>query len=156
MDCLVTGVGTDAIMASEIPHVLKLLAWRASGRRIKRKLRFMGELPDERYADLLARAAFVWHPVTIDNGTFSVIEGAMCGVASLSSTYPAMVEMDERLQLGLTWMDAYDPEDMARKLKYMEENAPTLRKRLPGSEVLERHSVDRLATAYWEVVRECL
>jgi glycosyltransferase involved in cell wall biosynthesis len=156
LECLVTGVGTDAVMASEIPHMKEFLASRAASRRMKRKLRFMGNLPDARYADLLARAAFIWHPARIDNGSFSVIEGAMRGVPSLSSDYPAMHDIDERFQLGLTWMDAYDPGDMAQKLKYMEENASALREGLPGPEILERHSVDRLATAYWEVVRECL
>ena len=44
---------------------------------------------------------FLWHPATIDNGTFSVIEAAHLKVPSLSSGYPAMKEINEQYNLSL-------------------------------------------------------
>jgi len=123
---------------------------------LKRKLRIMGELRNRAYAALLADAAFVWHPAKIDNGAFAVIEGAMRGIPALSSDYPAMREIDSDFQLALSWMDPNDPADMARQLKFMEENAASLRDALPTADMLARHSVEQLAPTYWKAVRECL
>jgi glycosyltransferase involved in cell wall biosynthesis len=120
------------------------------------KLRIKGELPDREYRAELRRAAFVWHPTSIGNGTFSVIEAARSGVPALSSDYPAMREIDEQFGLGLMWMDSQSPSDMARKLKEMELDIEGARARVPSTERLATQSLARLAGAYWDIVREFL
>jgi hypothetical protein len=53
-------------------------------------------------------------------------------------------------------MEAGDPSQMARQLKWMEEHGPSVRSRLPGTNALAAHSVEEVASEYWKVVRECL
>ena len=105
---------------------------------------------------VIGLAAFLWHPGQVDNGTFSVVEAAHLGVPALSSDYPAMREIDQQFTLRLTWMDPDDPDNMARQLKRMETDSEALRLRLPSAEQLASQSVDRLAGAYWSVIKEYL
>jgi glycosyltransferase involved in cell wall biosynthesis len=113
-------------------------------------------LPDQNYQAQLGCAAFLWHPGRIDNGTFSVVEAAHLGVPALSSDYPAMREIDQQFSLHLTWMDPDDPNNMARQLKRLETDWEALRHRLPSAEQLAGQSVDRLAGAYWSLIKDYL
>lgn len=156
LDCHVTGVD-----AEELGHSFALGAARCNDAgasvdgRVPR-LRFRGDLSDSEYMRTLAGATFLWHPARVDNGTFCVIEAALCGVPSLSSDYPAMRELDERYELSLQWMSADDPRQMARRLKWMEEQAASLRESLPTPEALDNHDVAHVAADYWNTVKECL
>ena len=67
-----------------------------------------------------------------------------------------MREIDQQFALHLTWMDPNDPDNMARQLKRMETDSETLRHRLPSAEQLASQSVDRLAGAYWSVIKDYL
>ena len=156
LDCRITGTETRDILRSELPHLKSLRAFRAASPVFRRKLHPMGDLRPPAYAGLLSAAEFLWHPARVDNGSFTVIDAAMRGVPALSSDYPAMREIDDDFELGLSWMDANDPDDMARQLKFMETNAHTRRAALPTAAALEAHSVAGLAASYWTAIRECL
>ena len=67
-----------------------------------------------------------------------------------------MREIDQQFALHLTWMDPDDPDDMARQLKQMETDLETPRRRLPSAEQLASQSVDKLAGAYWNVIKDYL
>jgi glycosyltransferase involved in cell wall biosynthesis len=156
LECRVTGVDTKDMLKRDVPHLKMLRDIRRSSATLKQNLRIEGELPDQSYQARLGRAAFLWHPGRIDNGTFSVIEAAHLGVPSLSSDYPAMREIDQQFALNLTWMDPDNPDDMARQLKRMEADLEAPRSRLPSAEQLGSQSVEKLAGAYWNVIREYL
>jgi glycosyltransferase involved in cell wall biosynthesis len=156
LECRVTGVDTKDMLKRDVPHLKMLREIRRSSASLKQHLSIDGELPDRSYQAQLERAAFLWHPGRIDNGTFSVVEAAHLGVPALSSDYPAMREIDQQFSLNLTWMDPDDPDDMARQLKRMEADQETPRSRLPSSEQLASQSVEKLAGAYWNVVRDYL
>jgi glycosyltransferase involved in cell wall biosynthesis len=154
--CCVTGVGTDQLLTSTMPHLKSLRGMVVKSQALKGRLRILGELPDTAYRTRLAGAHFLWHAGWIDNGTFSVIEAAHFGVPALSSAYPAMREIDDQYRLALTWMDAHDPDDMARQLKHMELTAEVHRKALPTHEQLMGQRVENLARHYWDAVSDCL
>jgi glycosyltransferase involved in cell wall biosynthesis len=156
LKCHVTGVGTRELLKRNAPHLTALRDIRSSSAALKRHLKIQGELPDQTYQAQLGRAAFLWHPGRIDNGTFAVVEAAHLGVPALSSDYPAMREIDKQFSLHLIWMDPDDPEHMARQLKRMEAELDTLRHRLPTAEQLAGQSVDRLAGTYWSVIKDYL
>lgn len=156
LECRVTGVDTRDMLKRDAPHLQMLREIRRSSAALKQHLRIVGELPDQSYQAQLERAAFLWHPGRIDNGTFSVVEAAHLGVPALSSDYPAMREIDQQFALNLTWMNPNDPDDMARQLKQMEADQKTPKNRLPSAEQLSSQSVEKLAGAYWNVVREYL
>ena len=156
LECRVTGVDTKNMLKRDVPNLKMLRDIRRSSAALKQHLRIEGELSDQRYQDQLGRAVFLWHPARIDNGTFSVVEAAHLGVPALSSDYPAMREIDQQFALNLTWMDPDDPDDMARQLKRMETDFEILRCHLPSAEQLARQSVDKLAGAYWNVIRDYL
>jgi len=154
LKCIVTGSQSDKIQKGSLPHLVKSAEIIKANASLERNLEFPGELSTRSYQNRLARAAFLWHPGRIDNGTFSVIESAYFGIPALSSVYPAMREIDEQFGLSLSWADAESPSDMARKLKYMETNHVELSRKLPSREQLQRQNVDALSAVYWATVRD--
>ncbi len=93
-------------------------------------LEFPGYIDEAQYVGLLQNCAFVFHDVLADNGTFSVIEAAEQGRASLASSYPQMRYMADAFKTQSVFFDPYDPEDTARQLKAMEESYPHRNKSL--------------------------
>jgi glycosyltransferase involved in cell wall biosynthesis len=156
LKCHVTGVGTGDLLKSQLPHLEGLARTIASSRALRHGVRFLGELSDAAYRKELSSAAFLWHPAELDNGTFSVIEAAHYGVPSLSSDYPAMREIEQQFQLGLSFMDQEDPDHMAAQLHEMEVNLAQRERALASAEQLASQCVARLAPEYWKVVREFL
>jgi glycosyltransferase involved in cell wall biosynthesis len=156
LNCCVTGVGTERLLIEGFPHTKHLRESIAKNPRLKKHLRFLGELPDESYRSRLASARFLWHPGSIDNGTFAVIEAAYLGVPALSSIYPAMQEINRQFTLGLAWMDAHDPDNMANQLKQMESEALACRAALPSREHLMSQRLENLAGHYWKAVEDFL
>ncbi|WP_245451731.1 glycosyltransferase [Mesorhizobium waimense] len=156
LSCHVTGFGSSEITKSQLPHLDGLNRVVAASRALRQRVKFLGELSDEAYRRELSASAFLWHPTELDNGTFSIIEAAHYGVPSLSSDYPAMREMDRQFQLGLSFMDQEDPEDMAAQLHAMEVNLAERQRSLATEKQLADQSVRRLAPHYWHVIREFL
>jgi glycosyltransferase involved in cell wall biosynthesis len=156
LDCRISGVDSASLLKGGPAHLRPLKDLVSQSQKLSHRLRILGELPDDLYREELAGASFLWHPARIDNGTLTVVEAAAMGVPSLSSKYPAMEEMNEQFDLNLTWMDPGQPNDMASGLKWMEEHANEARTRLPSGEELAKHGVERVAAAFWNVVRECL
>jgi glycosyltransferase involved in cell wall biosynthesis len=156
LECRVTGLNIKDMMKRDVPAVGTLRELRRSSRALRQNLKFERELSDRNFQMLLQGAGFLWHPGRIDNGTFSVIDAARLDVPSLSSDYPAMREIDGQFRLNLAWTDPHEPDDMARELKHMEVNLETARNNLPSADALAGQSVDRLAGAYWGVIREYL
>ncbi|WP_454624389.1 glycosytransferase [Bradyrhizobium cenepequi] len=152
LECHVTGVDTDKLFKRNLPHLMAVRKIHRASTAVQTGLKTEGDLPDSVYRRKLRDAAFLWHPGLIDNGTFSVVEAASFGVPALSSDYPAMREIDRQFELGLTWSDPNDPADMASRLKQME----TAQRSTPRSEVFARHSLDRSAGEYWQVIQEFL
>ena len=153
LDCHISGVDTASLLTGEHPHLAPLKAFVSAGSALSRRMRILGELPEVHYRKTLAGASFLWHPANIDNGTLSVVEAASMGVPSLSSRYDAMEEMNQQFRLGLSWMESTRPDDMARGLKWMEENLDAARAQLPPP---SQPDDERQAAAYWSVIRECL
>ena len=156
LECRVTGENTADFANSALPHLASAIAQIKASKSLRKHLRWKGVLPERAYRRTLSRAAFLWHPATIDNGTFSVIEAASLGIPALSSDYPAMREIDAQFSLDLAWMNGRDPEAMALQLKQMELNHLQRRSLLPSKETLGEQSVTRLAQEYWKAVRACL
>lgn len=151
LECVITGTDSEMLAEGGRPHldaaapILQRLA--KAGRVIVAR-----SLEEQTYARLVEGAVFVWHPATVDNGTFSVVEAAFLGVPSLSSDYPPMREMDETFGLGLHWAPADEPYKMAAALRWMEDNSNSAAKGLPSAAELEKHSPEELGLAYWKEV----
>ena len=94
--------------------------------RAKNKIKWLGDLSNFAYEQQISNAAFLWHPATVDNGTYSVIEAAELQVPSLCSDYPAMREIESICELGIVWMNSKDVQDISRKIKWMEDNSESL------------------------------
>lgn len=156
LDCVVTGVNSRGLRNRENENVREAAQIIAESRSLKSRLKLLGELPDGKYAAVMKSARFYWHPTIIDNGTFSVVEAARLGVPSLSSNYPAMREMDAQFELNLAYAPSDDPDSIAARLRWMEDNADQQRTLLPAEEVFERNSVDSVAGAYWQAVGDLL
>lgn len=158
LDVVCCGVETRALDPS-VPSpraaepLLADIRERVAGSQLLRsRLHFVGELGTRDYLAALARARFVFHPATADNGTYAVTEAAWLGVPSLSNDYPAMRWMDERLRLALAFCDIRDAEAAAEALADMEREAHARKARLPTREALRRHGWRAHARAFWSTV----
>ncbi|WP_434516864.1 glycosyltransferase [Dechloromonas sp. ARDL1] len=154
--CVITGVDTDSLLSSSLPHLKSVMAGKKNNKGLQRRLTLCGNLSDKDYLRQLSGAAFLWHPCRIDNGTFSVIEAARLGVPALSSDYPAMREIDDQFRLNLMWQMADDARSMADALLKMERDYTALKGKLPTADELATQDVQRLAGDYWKAIHECL
>lgn len=155
LECHIVGVDSGGILTSEAPHLHGIKSMIDRSASAKRKIKWFGELSDLSYKKKLSEAAFLWHPATVDNGTYSVIEAAEFQVPSLSSDYPAMREIEELCQLGMIWMDSSDVYDISQKIKWMECNCDSLRVGSRFSEyVQEKFYAD--SDRYWSGINEFL
>lgn len=155
-DCKVTGVNTEKILHSKLPHLQSLSKVFERSAILRKRVKWLGELPNGQYKKVLAGAEFLWHAAQVDNGTFSVAEAAWVGVPALSSDYPAMREMNAQFGLNILWMDPTSPTEMAKMLKKMEYEAALCRTMLPCEEKMRMHNTEHHANAYWRELREIL
>jgi len=160
LDCKVTGFDTKLFNKTGDNdaglHIYESREILRASKKLKRRIYFLGNLPDQEYRQLLSRSAFLWHSAKIDNGTFAVIESACLGVPSLSSDYPAMREINENFSLQLVWQNANCPEEMACQLKYMEKKALALREKLPTPSQLKDKGISNHSETYWQELLKCL
>lgn len=154
--CYVTGVNTDKMLTQEFYAKKELENELSKSDILKEKMRFLGNLDDYLYTEILVNSQFLWHPGRIDNGNLSVVEAAQCGVPSLSSKYPAMVEFDEEFKLNLTWLDTDEPDSMAIQLKDMELQACYKRTFLPSDDVFDKQAFEKIYHVCWQALQECL
>jgi len=138
LDVVVTGVWTDLFDPDlpverrvgrepqwNTPHVrLVREAVAALAPETRRRMRFLGAVPDEAYARVLRSARFLAHNVIADNGTFSVVEAALLGTPAVSSDYPQMREIDTAFGLGLQFFDPFDEVATAEALRAGESLPP--------------------------------
>ncbi|MDD2325503.1 MAG: glycosyltransferase [Alphaproteobacteria bacterium] len=155
LDCLVTGVDTHKVLNRVCRQTNQASESFAKNPSLHKHVKWLGELSDADYRKKLSQATFLCHSAQIDNGTFSVIEAASLNVPALSSQYPAMCEIDDVFKLNLTWMDPLSPPDMARRMKWMEDNALALRQNM-STEGIRANSLENLALAYWKEAKSCL
>lgn len=155
-DCKVTGVNTRGMLDSELPHHNSMSEVFERSKILRKRVKWMGELPDAQYRRLLVKAGFLWHAGRIDNGTFSVIEAACFGVPALSSDYPSMREIDKQFSLNMAWMNPDSSRNMAEQLKNMELNAMVRRSDLPSEAQLGMQRIENHAKRYWQEVRTCM
>jgi glycosyltransferase involved in cell wall biosynthesis len=137
----------------EIQYIVDLRERYKSSDALRQNVEFCGELPDEEYSRIVSAAHFLWHPVLYDNGTFAVAEAALLGCPSLSSGYPQMRYIGEHFGIPMRFFDARSVANMSEALKAMEKDAQEIRRSLPDKEALSRHSWERYAAEYWEMVR---
>ena len=156
LKCFVSGVNTDTLLTSLCLELKSLPKILNSSPLFKKNFEILGEMSEYQYWNTLFNSEFLWHPSKIDNGTFSVIEAAFLGVPSLSSYYPAIREVDEQFYLNLMWIDAFNPMDMAQKLKKMEIEAGNRRLLLPSQKDLSNNLVENLSPQYWNIIKDCL
>ncbi|HSW93396.1 MAG TPA: glycosyltransferase [Gammaproteobacteria bacterium] len=123
---------------------------------VKKNLAIRGNVALLDYVAILQSATFLWHPALIDNGTYAVIEAAFQGVPSLSSDYPQMRYINDRFKLALDFCKAGEPDEMAKQLKYMEENHERKRQLLPEKTFLDPFSYKNTAPEFWQLARGLL
>ncbi|MCD6364399.1 MAG: hypothetical protein J7M14_00835 [Planctomycetes bacterium] len=118
------------------------------------KLDIKGYPCEEVYLSTIAGARFLLHANLYDNGTFSVLDAACLSVPSLSARYPAMTFMDERFKLNLTMFDPYDTEELAEKLKWMEDSYAQIK--LPDESSLRKFGWESAAEEFYDLFRPYL
>lgn len=156
LECWITGEGSQHLLKSELPHLRSMAKTFKRCKALRKRVRWKGCLSDRAYWRALAGARFLWHPTRLDNGSFNVVEAAQLHVPSLSSDYPAMREMEDQYGLGLCWMNADDPQEMAEQLLRMEREAGQRREALTTNDCLAGRRIEDLAGVYWREIRTCL
>jgi glycosyltransferase involved in cell wall biosynthesis len=104
------------------PTRLRRLA-ESLGLTIREKLIPLGYVSEEVYYSLLKRSwALVMPTLAEGGGSGPAYEAVLCGIPVLCSDIPVLREQMERLGARVLWFDPYNHEDLARRLKELEEN----------------------------------
>jgi glycosyltransferase involved in cell wall biosynthesis len=85
------------------------------------RLTIAGELDHKEFMIRLRDAAYLWHNVLYDNGTYTVIEAAQLGTRSLVSHYPQMRYIGNLFGINAMYFNPWDSEAAAASLLAMEE-----------------------------------
>lgn len=121
--CIVSGAMTDWFHSDhpvQDPYIVEIREKLRSSNYFDGKLSIAGPMSPAIYAETVRNAAFLWHNVLYDNGTFSVIDAARLGTRSLVSKYPQMVEICQEYGINANYFDPWDAGDTALALKAME------------------------------------
>ena len=161
LPCVITGANTHLINPSEEIEetefhyqYLKSLRQIIAGNKIlKEKVLFAGELPKQDYWNLLAEAEFTFHPGYADNGNGVSMDAALLGVPTLSSDYPAMRYMNDRMDMHMTFFEYDDPESIADKLLFMEKNAQKIKKAMPSGNHFEQFTWQSQTETIYNVIQ---
>lgn len=140
-------------IVSRHPYVTEIRRIIGRSQALRRHLHFPGLMSLGDYASTLVHARFLLHGALYDNGTYSVLEAAYCGVPSLSSDYPQMRYLDRTMHVNMMFFDSENPRDVAEKLKAMETSAQERRQTLPDRAFFEQFSWNNLAGRFWATLR---
>lgn len=121
--------------------------------KLKKNIVLKGEMEKNTYLRCLANAVFIFHPGYADNGNGACVDALQLGVPALSSKYPPMEYMNERLNAHMTMCAPHDAEEMAEKLMYMEHTAAALRKELPSVHELQQFMIEGQYGAMYSKIR---
>ena len=162
LKCYVTGAQTNSFsphfqrsesVGMESDYVKKVRERIKSDKNLKNFLKIMGELERGIYLDYLADAKFVFHPGYADNGNGSSVEALQLGVPTVTTQYPPMEYINNLMDAHMTLFDSSDPDDMADKLLYMEENASIIAKDLPSRQELEPFLLEGQSVEIYKIIR---
>lgn len=114
------------------------------------KLMPCGNMDKQKYYQLLSKASFIFHPGYADKGNGSILDAAFLGVPSLSSRYPAMEFINNRLSLNCVFFDPHDHNDIAEQIFFMEQKCHEIKQTLPSRTHLISLSADSI---YYDVYK---
>lgn len=95
-------------------HRMRSRIAAVGGRERRPYLDVRDYVPDGELVRLLARSRFLLHSVLLDNGSYTPLEAASAGIATVCSDYPPMREIAEMFGLRCCWFDPWDTDDIAR------------------------------------------
>jgi glycosyltransferase involved in cell wall biosynthesis len=119
--------------------------------RVLQHTHFDGEVSNAAYLRMISGAAFVWHNVIVDNGTFVAFDVARAGRHLVSSDYPQMRYLCERYGVAPIWFPAADPRLAAEALMLGEQRFTA---NDPPAHQLRTDTPQDRTTAYGSVLRQ--
>lgn len=121
---------------------------------LKENIIILDSLGKNEYFSVVATAKFLLNSILYDYGTLSVVEAAYYRVPSISSRYPQMEYINDRFKLNMRFFNAHDPYTIAQCIKESEENYLHLKELLPKQKSLEKFTPEKLASEFWEIIRD--
>lgn len=85
-----------------------------------KKIFIKGNLEKEQYYELLCKSTFVLLPQYGDNGNFTVVDAASCGIPSICSKYPAQQYMNDYLGIKAIYFNPFSKNELVEALFKME------------------------------------
>lgn len=165
LQCVITGVNTKFLnwkrKASEFdvelnPYTQKLRKIILDDPDLKRNLVILGNLPKEYYREILQCAKFVFHPGYADNGNGTVIDAASVGVPSISSDYPAMRYIDQKISLHLHYFNPFDDRSITQALLEAEHDCDKYAGQVPERDELKNYTVDRTYREQYQIIKDAV
>lgn len=136
---------------NEAEYVLRVKNKIKQSKVLTEGLVFHGFIPDEVYARLIAESMYLLHTSRFDNGSYTVIEAAWSGTASVSAYYNAMNEISEKFGLGLMFFDSTQPGSLSDvlTLSFQDEQRKKAYSSLPSKSHLLQYGYEKLGGRYW-------
>ena len=164
LNCVITGAYSERMRpgasmggaAIDIDYGKKIHEKIAASETLSRRIIFRGNMPKSEYHFVLSNSAFVFHPGYGDNGNGTVVDAAGFGVPSLSSDYPGARYISKFSGIPMSFMDPFNPSDMAGKLLDMEQHFKDYAKALPDETELQKCTVEYTWKQLYSVVKQIL
>jgi len=138
-----------------LPHIAETRRYLEREKSARDKIEIRSNLEKQECYDILKRAAFLFCPTMIDNGTFAVIDAGLYKVPMCCSDYPQMRYLDETFNLKISFFNPRSPDEMAEKMLEMEQTWDKRKMNLPSQQELIA-KIERKRDEYWDIMQGLL
>ena len=156
LECVITGVKTDLFNLKnkykEGGYIQEIRDIISNDKNLKRKITAKGNMPKRQFLDTLKDAAYFIHFGYADNGNITAVDAGLLGVPTVSSDYPAMREMNEKVGLNMKFFDLDEPEKLAQRMLEWDLKLDELKEVVPTHEELAKKTIDH-PSIYNEIYR---
>lgn len=157
--CYMTGVDTEKLDPENEcdinnSYVLEVREVIKQDPNLQKNIVFCGNMDKAKYYSILKGAKFMMHPGYADNGNGTVIDAAFMRVPAISSDYPAMRYIENKMDLNIKFFDPFNSRQLAELLLQMETEHELQREKLPSVECLERYTIKHTYEEVYRVIKE--
>lgn len=162
IECFITGVNTKYFIpkiklkhaAISKKYVKEIQNKLDNSQLLKKHIHILGNLPKAEYRQLLAHAAFVFHPGYGDNGNFTIVDAANEGIPAVCSDYPAARDLAEFVGIEPLFVDPFHVDSIANGLLSIEKQLAVYMDKIPSHDKLAMASYQEKANDLYKIVKD--
>ncbi len=159
LKCVMTGSDTEkfdvnkAISSELNEYIIEIRDILIQNEILYDKLICMGNLDKNQYLNVLSKAKFIIHPGFADNGNGAAIDAAFLGVPTISSDYPAMRYIDEKMSLNFRFYETFESDELSSLILESENDCSVWKKNIPDIDYINKFSIENTYREVYDTVK---